>query len=238
MARSGKIGVVLVAMVGLVAVQASCQTVARSSDGRHVWKEQLADAHRLAEEGKTYVLVIGPREGEASGSGSVHVFHNRLDPICYTYTVPGQWLAGAADNTYRSKDGKAVAGVRFLRPADLQTIDGATLLERSRKFLTREYEKGLRRTLPSAGLVPFESQRPGTWKWMATTATEGEKPLLGVTNLLVDLKPEAVVQVAVSGTKDNDDLARRIVESLQTTSDAECYWPLLERTAKDASRKQ
>jgi len=110
------------------------------------------------------------------------------------------------------------------------------LLERARKFVTGQYEKGLGRQLPSAGLVPFESKHPGTWKWMGTTA-KGEKPVVGVTNILVDLKSGSVVQVAVSGTRDDDRLARSIVESLQTTADPECYWPLLERTVKEASEE-
>ena len=236
MARSGKLGEALVVMFTVFAVQASCQTVTPTGDPP-VWQQQLTEARRLAEDGKNYMLVVRPGEAEAAGSGAVHIFHNKPDPLCYTYMVPGDWLTGPEANTYRAKDGRAVVGLRFLMAKDLEKIEGATLLERARKFVTGQYEKGLKRALPSAGLVPFESKHPGTWKWMGTTA-KGEKPVVGVTNILVDLKPGSVVQVAVSGTKDDDRLARSIVESLQTTADPECYWPLLERTVKEASAEK
>jgi hypothetical protein len=238
MAKSGKIGVALVVMGVVCAVQASCQTVTRPTDDNPAWQQQLAKARLLAADGKNVVLVVRPAQPETSGPGSVDVFHNHPDPFCYTYMIPGDWLAGPQENTYRSKDGRAVVGLRFLLPKDLEKIEGATLLERARKFVTAEYEQGLGRTLPSAGLLPFESQRPGTWEWMATTATAGERPVTGVANVLVDLKPQSVVQIAVSGTRDDAALARSVVESLQTTSDAECYWPLLERTLKDTSAKK
>jgi len=57
-------------------------------------------------------------------------------------------------------------------------------------------------------------------------------PMSQATVVLVDLSPDAVLGIWVSGTSDNDGLVRHIIESLKTTSDPKCYWSVLEAMLK------
>ena len=233
--RRGAI-LVLAAVIAAWASESTGDAVTATEVGP-VWQQRLTEARRLAADGRNYLLIVRPGQDGAGATGGVQVFHNNADPVCYTYMVPGQWLSGAAANTYRSQDGHAVAGVRLLMPADLAGMDGKTLVERAATRLTREYEKELGQTLRDAELVPFQSRRAGAWKWTANPTKPGDSPVAGAINILVDLTPTAVVQIAVSGTQNDEELARTIVEGFQTTSDSECYWPLLERMLKTASRE-
>jgi hypothetical protein len=82
-------------------------------------------------------------------------------------------------------------------------------------------------------LVPFESARPGVWKWKAPPLKKGELHI-HLQGIIVDLSPDAVVEIFVTGSaeSDNDDLARRIIASLRTTSDPNCYRLVYEKMLK------
>ncbi|WP_333840759.1 hypothetical protein [Pelomicrobium sp.] len=195
----------------------------------------MEQARRMAAAGRNYVLVVRPVREEASTTGGVWVFYNNPRPFCYTYMIPGNWVAAREPNAYRSKDGRAFAGLLFWLPQLLKDVEGATLLEQARTLITREYEKALGQRLPNVELLPFESARPGTWKWVAGPLTQGDRLIELPTKIIVDLSPDAVMQITVQGTPDDDGLARPIVESLKTTSDPECYWQLLENMLKIAT---
>jgi len=53
------------------------------------------------------------------------------------------------------------------------------------------------------------------------------------TRIIVDLSPHAVMHFTIDGTQDNDRLAQRILETLRTTSELECYWTTLETMLKN-----
>jgi hypothetical protein len=96
-------------------------------------------------------------------------------------------------------------------------------------MVTHEYEKVLGQKLSGAEFVPFESARSGTWEWKAPSMKQGDRYLLEFpTKVIVDLSPDAIVQITVAGPEDGESLARRIIESLKTTSEPECYWTALE----------
>lgn len=46
---------------------------------------------------------------------------------------------------------------------------------------------------------------------------------------VIELDRGAAAELTITGTADDDGLARRIVESLKTTTARSCYWPDLER---------
>lgn len=203
-------------------------------DQRPAWQQQMDQARRFAEAGKNYVLVVRSPQAGRSGSGGVFVFYNNPRPFCYTYMIPGEWVHGLEPNSYRSKDGRAFAGVLFLLPRSLQGVEGATLVERAANLVTRVHEKAVGQPLTGVELIPFDSARPGTWRWRAAPVTQAEKRIDFPSKILVDLSPNAVVQITVTGTADDDSLARRIIEALRTTTDPECYWPVLEDMLKSA----
>jgi hypothetical protein len=188
------------------------------------WKRAMEQARRAARAGNSFAL---------AGPSAVIVFYNNPRPFCYTYMIPGSWVAaGEEPNLYRSTDGRSLAGVLFRLPGELQGFEGTTMVERAKRFITQEHEKALGRKLSGVELAPFESVRPGTWKWTATPLMRGDQRIAFGTKIIVDLSPDAIAQITVSGRPDDDDMARRVIETLRTTKDAECYWPLLERVLK------
>lgn len=226
--------IVLVLSLGACAGQRGAVAVAASAP-QPQWQQQMEKARRFAATGMNYVLVVTPLRPEAGGTeGGVYVFYNNPTPFCYTYLIPGEWVGAREPNAYRSKDGEAFVGVRFLLASQLEGVAGATLVERAANRITQEYEKALGQPLPGAELVPFEPVRLGAWRWRAAQVIQAERAIVFPVKIVVDIRPGAVVQITVQGTADDDGLARRIIESLRTTSDPECYWPVLEKMLKAA----
>jgi len=183
-------------------------------------------ARRLAVTGQTYVLHF---KGDGEKRSGIYVFYNNPLPFCYTYMIPGEWVRSPGQDGYRSQDGRAFVGVWFLLAESLVGVEGATLLERLRNDVTASYEKQLGQRLAGVELLPFESGRPGTWRWTAAPVSVKQRGTLKFpVKILVDLGSEAIAHITVIGTADDQDLARRVVETFRTTSDTACYLPVLE----------
>ena len=134
---------------------------------------------------------------------------------------------------FQSKDGRSAAGVTFLPPQRLEGVEGATLVERARNYAVRQREREFRQPLANVELVPFESARPGTWhlKAGALAAPDGRTMPFPM-YIIADFAPHTVAEINVMGAGDHAQLARRIIESLKTTSGPECYLTDLERLYK------
>jgi len=193
--------------------------------GRPAWQQQMELARRLAAAGSNYTLVT---------PDAVHTFYNEPRPFCYTYAIPGAWTSSPEPDLYVSKDGRGFAGVTFLLAASLEGVEGASLVERAANAATRAYEAETGRPVSGVALAPFASERPGTWRWSAPSADEGETRLEFPAKIFVELGSDALAQITVGGTADDDGLARRIVATLRTTTDPGCYWSLLEDLLKAA----
>jgi hypothetical protein len=202
---------------------------------RPQWQQQMDLARRLAADGSAYVMVVRPLKEEGTGKGGVYVFYNNPSPFCYTYMIPGEWVRARESDAYQSKDGKAFVDVLFLLPDELKNFEGTTLVERAGNLISREYEKGLGQRLPSAELKQFEPAEFASWRWQAAQVIHKERLIVFPTKIIVDIRPDAVVMITVHGTEDDDGLARRIIETLKTTSDSQCYWPILESLLKIAT---
>ena len=197
-------------------------------------QQQMDQARSIAADGEEQIFVLRS-SGAASASDGVFVFYNNPRPLCYTYMIPGQWFGSPRERAFRSKDGRAFAGVMFALSGKFEGVEGATLVERARNSITKIYERQVRRTLVGVEFIPFESARSGTWQWRAAPITDVVPRVDFPVKIIVDLSPEAVMQITVIGTADDAHLARRIVESLKTTKEPECYFPLLERMLKSES---
>jgi len=81
-------------------------------------------------------------------------------------------------------------------------------------------------------LLPFDSARQGTWKWTADSATQGDHQFHFPPRVIVDFSPDAVAVISIRGTADDDGLARQIIQTMRTTKDPQCYFPLLDATLK------
>lgn len=197
------------------------------------WQHEMDQARRIAEDGNEHSIVLTFPSPDKGRSG-VYVFYNNPRPFCYTYMVPGEWVGSPRERAYRSKDGRAFAGVRFLLPSTLAGEDGATLVERAGSYITRLYKREYGRALVGIEFVPFASLRPETWQWRAAPITNTVPRVDFPAKLIVDLSPDAIAQVTVVGTTDDQQLqlARQIVESLRTSKDPECYFSVLESMYK------
>lgn len=218
--------VLLVLTLAGCAGQTESPSVLTPTGGQRLgWQQLLDQARRSAEAGRTF---------ELHSPFGVFVFYNNPHPFCYTYMVPGDWKQ-APDGELRSKDERAFVWVQFLLARDLEVVEGASLVEQARTTITRLYEKSLGQSLTGVELVPFESARPGTWKWKAATAgfTKGGHYYRFPTRIIVDLSPHAIMHFTIDGIQDNDGLAQRIIETLRTTLEPECYWAILEAMLKN-----
>ena len=194
----------------------------------------MEEARRSAATGRASVYAIRPGSGlDPAWPSGIYVFYNATKPFCYAYVIPGEWYLTQRGDMVRSKDGQAASGVTFLPPRTLEGVEGATLIERARSVAVRQYEKALRQTLLGVELVPFESSRAGTWllKAQPIALPNGQRSKFPL-HVILDLSPHTVAEINVHGTPDDDNLARRIVETIRTTTAAECYWADLERMFK------
>ena len=188
------------------------------------WQQRLEQARGDAAAGRATTLIMGPV--------GVYTFYNNPHPFCYMYIIPGDWVhAPQPNNAYLSKDGRAHVTVEFVLARNLEGLPGSNLVERTRTASIRNVEKFFRIVLTGDELIPFDSARPGAWKWKAAPFKQGEI-YVHLQGIIVDLSPDAVVQITIGGTPDDDALARRIIASLRTTSDPKCYWPVLETWLK------
>ena len=215
--------------------QAAGQAIATPpGDQRPAWQQRIDQARRMAEAGRNFVIVTSPLRAETGGSAGVYVFYNNPRPFCYTYMIPGDWVVAPQPNAYRSRDDKAFVGVLFDLPRNLEGVKGATLVERARNAFLRWYEKVSEQPVIDASLVPFETTGGGAWKWTALPGMRAESQTGVPTRIVVELGPAAVVHITVRGTRDDEGLARRVIESLKTTTASECYFPVLEQMLKAA----
>ena len=218
--------VVLLALVlGAAALPADAQ--------QPPWQKEMDQARRSAAAGNEDITILTFPGPESARSG-VYVFYNDPRPFCYTYMIPGEWVPRRRERAYYSKDGRRFAGVLFWLARNLEGEDGATLVERAGSRITKAHRKQYGDALAGVEFVPFESSRSGIWQWRAAPITKGESRINFPAKLVVDLSPDAVAQITVVGTSDDEQLAlaRQILESLRTTKDPECFFPVLESMHK------
>ena len=189
------------------------------------WQSRMEDAQQLAVDGHAYSLTT---------PSGVTVFQNNARPVCHTYSIPGDWVAAAEPSGYRSPDGKAFVGILVPGEADLRAYAGRTPAERALNGITRRYEEGLRQKL-NVHVTPFESSRPSAWRWTAAPITQKDREIALTTKYVVELERNAVAEITISGTADDDGLARKIIESLKTTTARSCFWPDLEQLLKSGT---
>lgn len=197
------------------------------------WQKQMDEARRSAARGVSTGLVVRPgSEMEANWPAGVYFFYNNPRPFCYAYMIPGEWYPSPS-GTLRSKDGRSIADVTFRPPSELAGAAGATMLERARNVAVRQLERDFRQPMVDVELKPFESARSGTWLLKAAPVSARDGRLVPFPlYIIVDLSPHTVAEINVFGTVDDENLARRIIERLRTSSDPDCYAVDMERMYK------
>ena len=195
------------------------------------WQAKMESERRDAAAGNVSVFTITKRSGlDSSWTPGVHVYFNAPRPFCYAYVFPGDWTPLRSKPGVRSNDSSAIAGVTLLPPRSLEGAEGATLIERARNIAVRQHERSLRQTLNGVEVVPFESSRPGTWLLKAAPIAlpNGQRANFPL-HVILDLSPHTVAEINVHGSDDDAGMARRIIETIRTTTDPACYFADLER---------
>ena len=102
-----------------------------------------------------------------------------------------------------------------------------------------EYFQHLVGTRPAperAVVLTFDDGRGSLWSiGLPLMRRYGMRGIALSTKYVVDLERNAVAEITISGTADDDGLARRIIESLKTTTARSCFWPDLERLLKGST---
>ena len=199
-----------------------------------MWQQKMDRARRMAADGIEQIIV-NPPSGASNDAGSVVAFYNNPRPFCYTYMIPGEWIYKPKEDVYYSKDGRSIVGVGFWLPQRLEGVDGATLVEKALNNITKDYSIKNRRSLVGVEFIPFESAPPGTWQWRAGPIIDGAVRIEFPMKLVVDLSPDAIMEITIGRFADDAQLARQIIESLRTTKELECYLPILERKFRSES---
>ena len=219
---------ILVLLIALLAVSynVNCQP--------NNLQQAIDDARRTAANGENYGILVMPNSLlAASFPIGIYFFYNNPKPFCYSYLIPGEWVPlPKRGGMMLSKNG-ATANVNFRPPSRLQNAVGATILERGRNLVVRELESALHQPLVGVQLVPFDSARAGTWQLKADPVKhrDGRVSPLPL-YILVDLSPHTIAEINVRDSGNDEDLARRIIAELKTTTVAECYSAELERMLK------
>jgi len=211
-------------------VQSAAQDSLQSASGpATARKQKMEEARQFALSGREYILNT---QGESEESSNVYVFYNNPHPLCYSYIIPGMWTYSPGESAYRSKDGRSIVSVDFMLNSQLKTVEGSTVLERLKNFITSAYEAQLGQRLSNVEVTTFDSARPGTWKWHASPVTVqgGQHDI--PPKIFVALDTIGYATLTVVGTTDDDAVLRRILGSMKTTHATDCYWTELEAVLK------
>jgi hypothetical protein len=172
---------------------------------------------------RSEVLVSFPEKSEA------FYFNNDKTRLCYSFKVLGKWQPSEESALLLSLDGRSQAGVKLYSAAELKDFDGADLVTRATRLITQDYEKALGRKLTNVKITPFETEKHKGIKWTASWPGPRRGVEMKASKVFVELASGWVAQITANGTGDDDALTRLILESLNTTSHPEGYWPIIKK---------
>jgi hypothetical protein len=172
---------------------------------------------------RSEVLLFFPAQGES------YYFNNNENRLCYTYKISGKWLPNSEPALLRSTDGSAVVGVVLFSAEELKNYEGNDLVTRASNRITEIYAESAGKFLDNVKLEPIS--KAGAMKWSATLMLKraGHGTELRISKIFAEIVPGWVAQITANGTFDDDRMALHILEVLGTTSEPECYWPLISK---------
>ena len=180
--------------------------------------------HWVRPDGREVIVVLGSKDIRT------HYFGNDSSRLCFRFSVPGAWQPTGELGLLESGDDKQRVGVAVYSPEDLSGATGPAAIARTSELLVRGSEQ-LGTPLEERELTAFDSSRPGAMKWRASLRPViGGEPLRAVMEkVLLEIVPGWVAQISASGTSDDSQLFRDVIQSLEMTRGSECYWPLIRR---------
>jgi len=162
------------------------------------------------------------------------IFSNDRGWLCYTYAIPGHWRPGPRPSLYLSEDRQASTEVLFTQDKYFEHIAGTDSLSRASTATHEKLGREFGRPLPPFDLVPFTSARAQGMRWKDSESARvdvgpGRSLPVGA-RVFVSVRPSWTTIVSVIGQPDGGHFAQRIVDSMDTTMDPDCYWSTIART--------
>jgi hypothetical protein len=172
---------------------------------------------------RSEVLLFFPAQGES------YYFSNNENRLCFTYKIYGKWLPPSEPALLRSTDGHAVVGVLLFSAEELKNYKGKDLVTRASNRITEIYVESAGKFLDNVKLEPIP--QAGAMKWSATLTLKraGRSTELRISKIFAEIVPGWVAEITAIGTFDDGRMALHILEVLGTTSEPECYWPLIRK---------
>lgn len=173
---------------------------------------------------KEVVVIVGGQRPET------FYFNNDSGRLCHRYKISGVWSPTGQKGLLQSMDGRQRAGVALYSPKDLSGENGPAAITRASNLLAAGYEATFGR-IEAKRLAAFQSSRPGSMKWTSISHVDvgGRRERVEAEKVLVEIVPGWVAQISASGTSNDVQLFRDIIDTLSATSAIECYWPLIRR---------
>jgi len=163
-----------------------------------------------------------------------YYFNNDASRLCFTFKVAGLWQPTGKPGLLWSEKRKAVLGVLLYNEHDLQKFRGKTLLDRAANLQAYLYYRhsGI---APKTHIRPFPTTHPKSFKWTARwkTTIKGEPVIAEANKYFVYLRDGWIAQVTAGYQAGGDSTARAVIDSLKTTDDPRCYWPMIRKITSD-----
>jgi hypothetical protein len=182
---------------------------------------------------------------QSSEKNETYYFNNNSDRLCFSFKLPGLWQpsrkslsllvieepeahidlkVGASEEAVVWKG--EIGGVWVYSPEELSAHRGVDPVDRASRLIAKIYEEENKAKLTTDKLLPYKSSLPGTKKWKATWSLliDDQPTQMGAEKIFAEIDPGWVAQISSS----NDEIARDILQSLNTSSASDCYTSFIE----------
>lgn len=152
-------------------------------------------------------------------------FNNNEARLCFSFSLPAEWLPTDESGLLESKDHKEQAGVLLLTEQDLTEFKDKTLVARAASAHLKSFEASHRQPAKISDIEDFESLFPESIKWSARWELRqgGQDYIAEVVRYMAEVKPGRVAVVTASHPTDRDDTAGAIFKSMRFTTDPDCF---------------
>ncbi len=191
-----------------IALSWACAT---SSSGRST---RELDVEMTSGPGGKEILVAAPDRA--------FYFNNDETRLCFKFSVSGSWVASEESGLLVSRsDPNRFAGVLVRSAQELQSVEGADMVERAARATQATYEERLGSAPVTAAFEPVSSSPGAARAWVArwNLVRNGRQVRLDVRKVFTQLEPGWVAQITASDPADE----REMLQTLGTTRDPGCY---------------
>ena len=226
----------------LISVSNLCLTTTASSQSIQQNEDKIWVSSDYAE------LVLQSLE-----KGATFYFNNDSSRYCYSFNLPGKWQPSPTHglsflvieepgSRTRLETGITdeveiwsgeFGAVWIYSPDDLASYEGDDLLIRASQLMAKTYEQIYGTKLITNELMPYQSSRPGTKRWVASWSgtIDGELTQMSGEKIFTEVGTGWVAQISFS----SEAIAENILQTLSTSTAPDCYIPFINMTFFNAN---